>query len=82
MVEAFEGGLIKNCFKYDVYHDTLYEAADMYEDRLTSTEIKNLIYLFTHNDTICDQLPEDVYKYYKPHLTTKDQSILLEPYQK
>lgn len=81
MVEAFEGGLIKNCFKYDIYHDTLYEAADCCGDTLTDQEITNLIYLFTHNDTISDQLPEDVYKYYKPHLTTEDQSILLQPYQ-
>jgi cyclin-dependent kinase 2 len=82
MVEAFEGGLIKNCFKYDVYHDTLYEAADCCNDILGDNEIKNLIYLFTHNDTLCDQLPEDVYRYYKPHLTTTDQSVLLQPYTK
>lgn len=81
MVEEFEGGLIKNCFKYDIYHDTLFEAADCCNDKLDDNMIKNLLYLFTMNNTISDQLPEDVYMYYRAYLNTNNIEELLLPYK-
>jgi serine/threonine protein kinase len=75
MVEQFEGGLIKNCFAFEIYHETLYEAAD---DQLTEEDIKNLLYMFTHNTHLCHQLPFDVYQHYK-HLADKSFEQLLLP---
>ena len=77
IVEAFEGGLIVNCFKYDIYHDTIYEAADIYGDRLGELEIKNLLYLFTTNNYITDKYPEEVYRAYRKIIKWDSQELLL-----
>ena len=65
LVEQFEGGLIKNCFQFDIYRTTLYEAADDYGDRLEDEDIKNLLLILTHNQTLHDCYPTDVYKSYR-----------------
>ena len=77
MVEQFEGGLIKNCFAFDVYHETLYEAADYYNDKLTDDDIKNLLYMFTHNNHLCHLTTYDVYTHYR--LSDKTNETLLSP---
>ena len=61
-VEAFEGGLIKNCFAFDVYHDTLYEVADMLSD---DHDIQNLLVMFTQNTHLCHLTPLCIYLHYK-----------------
>lgn len=78
-VEQFEGGLIKNCFHYDIYHNTLYESA---KEKLTDLEVKNMLYLTTMNDYLSDQYVEDVYKYYKDDLKLVSQKRLLLPMKK
>ena len=65
LVENFEGGLIKNCLQYDIYHETVYEAADYFNDLLTELDISNLLILFTGNSHIHDCYPKDVYEYYR-----------------
>jgi serine/threonine protein kinase len=77
IVEAFEGGLIVNCFKYDIYHDTIYEAADICNDTLGELEIKNLLYLFTTNNYITDKYPEEVYRAYRKIIKWDSQELLL-----
>lgn len=79
MVEQFEGGLIKNCFHYDIYHNTLYESAST---KLSDIEIKNLLYLTTMNDYISDNYVDDVFNYYKDDLKLKSQKRLLLPMKK
>ena len=68
IVEQFEGGLIKNCFQYDIYKNTLYETADEFHDKLDDEAIKNLLILSTMNKYIGDKYPSDVYQYYKEHM--------------
>ena len=70
MVEQFEGGLIKNCFQYDIYKTTLYEAADDFGDKLDDEDIRNLLVIFTMNPFIHDKTPHEVYQYYKEHMKT------------
>ena len=70
IVEQFEGGLIKNCFQYDIYKTTLYEAADDFGDHLNDEEIRNLLMIFTSNPSIGNKSPHDVYQYYKEHMNT------------
>lgn len=78
-VEQFEGGLIKNCFHYDIYHNTLYESAT---HKLSELEVKNLLYLTTMNEHICEEYVDDVYKYYKDDLALEPQKRLLLPMKK
>lgn len=76
-VKQFEGGLIKNCFQYDIYHETVYEAAD--PDTLDDTDISNLIVMMTMNPHLSGLSPIDVYKYYKKKLKGKAMDTLLAP---
>jgi serine/threonine protein kinase len=64
IVEQFEGGLIKNCFAFDIYHDTLYEAPDYYNHKLQEQDIYNLMYMFVYNNNLSNKFPKKVYKYY------------------
>ncbi len=64
MVEQFEGGLIKNCFQYDIYKTTLYEAADDFGDRLDDEDIQELLIIFTTKE-IHNKYPSEVYKEYR-----------------
>lgn len=61
-VQEFEGGLVKNCFKYDIYHPTLYEAAG--EDFISDEDVRNLLVIFVENPNMSGQFPVDVYKSY------------------
>ena len=47
IAESFEGGLIMNCLQYDIYHPTIYEAADDFGDKLTETDVRDLVLLYT-----------------------------------
>ncbi|HSW76678.1 MAG TPA: serine/threonine-protein kinase [Candidatus Saccharimonadales bacterium] len=63
MVEQFEGGLIKNCFHYDIYHQTVYEAAD--PDMLTDDDCRQLLSLITTDTSIIGQSVVSIYQSYK-----------------
>jgi cyclin-dependent kinase 2 len=78
IVESFEGGLIKNCFNYDIYNTTLYEAADFLDDKLEEIDIRNLLIMFTQNNYLDGKLPSEVYKYYKMMLKNKGTDRLLK----
>jgi hypothetical protein len=73
-VEAFEGGLIKNCLNFDIYHETLYEVAD----QLTEDDIYHLLIMFTQNDYLCHLTPLNVYIHYQ-QLQDKSLDNLLSP---
>ena len=74
IAEQFEGGLIKNCFSYDIYHTTLYETS---EDILNENDIMALLILFTTNDSLSGKFPNEVYQYYKQNLKNKPIEELL-----
>ena len=78
MVEQFEGGLIKNCFQYDIYKPTLYEAADDFGDQLTEEEIRDLLIISTTNQFIHDKYPRDVYQFYKNQMKGNMEKLQLE----
>ena len=65
LAEQFEGGLIKNCLKYDIYHTTVYESS---EEPLTEEDIMALLILFTKNDSLSNKFPHEVVDYYKKNL--------------
>ncbi len=74
-VEQFEGGLIKNCLAFDIYHPTVYEAADIDDTILSTTDIRNLLMMFTMNQHLHGKTPYDVYQHYKT-LDQNDISVL------
>jgi len=75
IVSEFEGGLIKNCFKYDIYNPTIYEAADVLNDHLGDDDVYNLLMIFSQNCHLEGKLPSDVYKYYKLIKNKPDQLL-------
>jgi cyclin-dependent kinase 2 len=80
IVADFEGGLIFNCFHYDIYNTTIYEAADFLNDKLDERDIRNLLIMSTQNNFLHDKLPSDVYKYYKLTLKNKNVNDLLNSF--
>jgi len=80
IVEEFEGGLIKNCFNYDIYNTTVYEAGDFLDEKLEEIDIRNLLILFTQNNYIHDKLPSEIYKYYKLCMKHKGTDELLKKF--
>lgn len=50
--EDFEMGLIYDYLNYDIYHHTLYEAADDFDVPLNDTDISNLLYIYGNNKSI------------------------------
>ena len=74
-VIQFEGGLLKNCFNYNIYNSTLYEAADELNEKLDDTDIRNLLIMSTQNNHLNGKLPSEVNKYYKLCLKHKPDDL-------
>lgn len=79
VAEQFEGGLIKNCLCYDIYRPTLYETADLFDDKLDESDVRDLIVLYSMNPSIDRMVPSELYKYYKQNLKGKDIQLLMKP---
>lgn len=78
-VEQFEGGLIKNCLEYDIYHETVYEVADEEGDILSTFDIRNLLMMITLNQHIDNFTPLQLYRHYKNISDKTDMNNLLLP---
>lgn len=46
--EAFETHLVRDVFRYTLYRETVYEAADYYGDKLSETEVEHLFSVYTN----------------------------------
>lgn len=68
IAEQFEGGLIKNCLLYDIYRPTIYEAPDEFNDRLSESNIRDLIILYSMNCTFSGMTSVQLYQHYRTHL--------------
>jgi len=79
IAESFEGGFIKNCLEYNIYRPTIYESADSFNDYLSDQNIRDLIILYTKNNTISKFTPSKLYHYYKFFLKDKSIDDLLLP---
>ncbi len=77
IAENFEGGLITSCLGYNIYRMTLYEAADQFNDKLDHIDIRNLIILYSMNNSFTGLTPIELYRYYREHLKNKDDIELL-----
>lgn len=71
IAEQFEGGLIKNCFEYNIYRDTIYEAADYFGDILGEEEVRDLVVLYTRNAHLGGKSVREVYSHYMENLKGK-----------
>lgn len=78
LVQQFEGGLVKNCFEYAIYHQTVYEAAD--PDILSDADLGKLLKIVCYHKDLFDRTPTDIYQYYKNNLKNKDGEDLLVPF--
>jgi hypothetical protein len=82
IAEQFEGGFIKNCLEYDIYQTTVYEAADEFGDKLEDTDIRDLIILYSMNNSFTGQTVFDLYGYYRTNLRGRPVDMLLTPIPK
>ena len=65
VAEQFEGGLIKNCLEFNIYRPTVYEIADDFNDKLDESKIRDLIILYSMNDSISGMNPSQLFHYLK-----------------
>lgn len=79
IAEQFEGGFIKNCLEYDIYHPTVYEVADEFGDRLEDPDIRDLIILYSMNASFSGMTAKELYQYYRTHLRGRDIEVLFAP---
>jgi serine/threonine protein kinase len=79
IAEQFEGGFIKNCLVYDIYRPTLYEAADEFNDKLEDSNIRDLIILYSMNNTFSGMKASELYKYYRDNLRGCPMEMLFSP---
>lgn len=82
IAEQFEGGLVKNCLNYEIYRPTLYETADLFDDKLDETDVRDLVVLYSMNSEINGMKTIKLYQYYRENLKGKDVQALLKPIQK
>jgi hypothetical protein len=82
IAEQFEGGFVKNCLAYDIYYPTIYEAADAFGDKLTESDIRDLIILYSGNTSFSGMTPIELYQYYRTHLRGRPLEVLFAPIQR
>jgi hypothetical protein len=77
--EQFEGSLIQNCLQYHIYRPTMYEAADAFGDKLGDVEVRDLIVLYSKNNSFSGYTHSELYQYYRTHLRGQPFDRLLDP---
>lgn len=77
--QEFESQFVINCLQYDIYRDTVYEAADRFKDKLDDNGIRDLIVLYSMNNTFSSFTHDTLYAYYRTHLKGKPLESLLLP---
>lgn len=82
IAEQFEASFVATCLEYDIYQPTLYETADDFDDRLDDNDIRNLIILYTMNNSVCGMKLSEIYKYYRDNLRYSSMEKLLNPIPK
>lgn len=79
IAEQFEGGFIKNCLEYNIYRPTIYEAADDFGDKLEDSDIRDLIILYSMNNTFSGMKSCELYQYYRTNLKGRPLDVLFSP---
>jgi serine/threonine protein kinase len=79
IAEQFEGGFIKNCLEYNIYRSTVYEAADNFNDKLEDIDIRDLIILYSMNDSFSGMTPSELYLYYRTNFRGYSLELLFSP---
>lgn len=69
--ESFETGLIVNCLGYEIYRDTIYEAADSSSFYLSDEHVRDLVTLYSNSELVSGLTPRQVISYYEDHLNNK-----------
>lgn len=73
IAEQFEGGFINTCLEFNIYRNTIYEAADEFGDILDESTIIRLLIFYGLNYSLNGLTAYQIYKYYRTHL--KDATI-------
>ena len=71
VVEQFETAFISGCLEYKIYRPTVYEAPDEFRDILDETAIRDLLILYSMNNSFSGMTHNEVYKYYRDNLRNK-----------
>lgn len=82
IAEQFESSFVKNCLEYDIYRPTIYEAADEFSYKLADEDIRDLIVLYSMNNSHSGMTPTELFNYYKTHLQGSTIDKLLNPINK
>jgi cyclin-dependent kinase 12/13 len=75
----FEGGFITNCLEYDIYRPTIYEAADEFNDKLADTDIRDLIIMYSMNNSFSGMTHLELYQYYRDNFRGHPIDVLFSP---
>lgn len=68
MLAQFESDIIVNFMNYRLYRQTIYEAADEYNEYLSEKDVGNLVYLYTQNKNLSGLTNYQVYLFYRDNL--------------
>lgn len=79
IAEQFEGAFIKSCLQFEIYQPTVYECADEFNDKLDDVDVRNLIILYSMNDTFSGMTHCELYQYYRTYLKGASVEMLLAP---
>ena len=77
--EQFESGFIKNCLQFDIYRSTIYEIADEFGDILEESNVRDLIILYSMNNSFSGMKPTELYNYYVKKLKNNSIDTLYLP---
>lgn len=64
IAEQFEAVFIKDILQYQIYRPTIYEAADIFGDILSSSDIADLLLMYAKNYSLNTKLPSAAYGSY------------------
>jgi serine/threonine protein kinase len=75
IAEQFEGSLLQHNLQFNIYRPTIYEIADKFGDFLTEEDIRDLVILFTTNNSITGLTPTQLYEYYRKNMRGKGRPL-------
>lgn len=64
-IDAFETILIRDALQYNIYQDTIYEIADFYQEKLSTSNVRDLLQIYGSLTSFSGLTPENLYRIYR-----------------
>lgn len=79
VAELFEETLVVDELNFDIYRDTVFEAADFFNDILIDEDVRGLLMFICSNPSVNGHYPYDIYNYYRNNLKNVELEALAKP---